>query len=107
MRMMRIRGVRTTNLVAILIGVGLYSSFILIPQFVQEPQITGYGFGASLVVGGLFLLPATLAMLVVGQFATAHARPTFATGTGSTPVTRASITCSSTPRRSGSLRVST
>jgi MFS family permease len=74
MRMMRIRGVWTTNLVAVLIGVGLYSSFILIPQFVQEPQGTGYGFGASLVAGGLFLLPATLTMLVVGQFAGAIER---------------------------------
>ena len=47
----------------------MYSSFILLPQFVQEPASTGYGFGASATVAGLFLLPATVAITVVGQFA--------------------------------------
>ncbi len=69
MRMMAIRGVWTTNTVAFLIGVGMYSSFILLPEFVQEPVSTGYGFGASATVAGLFLLPATLAITVVGQMA--------------------------------------
>ncbi len=69
MRMMAIRGVWTTNTVAFLIGVGMYSSFILIPEFVQEPGSTGYGFGASATAAGLFLLPATIAITVVGQMA--------------------------------------
>jgi MFS family permease len=69
MRMMAIRGVWTTNTVAFLIGVGMYSSFILIPEFVQEPASTGYGFDASVTVAGLFLLPATIAIVVVGQMA--------------------------------------
>jgi len=69
MRMMAIRGVWTTNTVAFLIGVGMYSSFILIPEFVQEPTSTGYGFGASATAAGLFLLPATIAITVVGQMA--------------------------------------
>lgn len=69
MRMMRIRGVWTTNLVAVLVGVGMYSSFILLPQFVQEPRSTGYGLGASVVAAGIFLLPSTLAMVLVGQVA--------------------------------------
>jgi EmrB/QacA subfamily drug resistance transporter len=68
MRMMRIRGVWTTNVVALMVGVGLYTAFILIPQFVQEPMSTGYGFGSSVTAAGLFLLPSTIAMLVVGQF---------------------------------------
>jgi EmrB/QacA subfamily drug resistance transporter len=74
MRMMRIKGVWTTNLVALMVGVGLYTSFILIPQFVQEPTSTGYGFGSSVTAAGLFLLPTTIAMLVVGQFAGAIER---------------------------------
>ena len=41
MRMMAIRGVWTTNTVAFLIGVGMYSSFVLLPEFVQEPASTG------------------------------------------------------------------
>ena len=69
MRMMAIRGVWTTNAVAFLIGVGMYSSFILLPELVQEPASTGYGFGASVTTAGLFLLPATIAMVVVGQMA--------------------------------------
>jgi EmrB/QacA subfamily drug resistance transporter len=68
MRMMAIRGVWTTNTVAFLIGVGMYSSFVLLPELVQEPTSAG-GFGASVTVAGLFLLPATIAIVVVGQMA--------------------------------------
>jgi EmrB/QacA subfamily drug resistance transporter len=68
MRMMRIRGVWTTNLVAVLVGVGMYSAFILLPQFVQEPKSTGYGFGSSVIASGLFLLPSTVMMVLIGQF---------------------------------------
>src|SRR4051812_25151906 len=68
MRMMAIRGVWTTNTVAFLIGVGMYSSFVLLPELVQEPTSSG-GFGASVTVAGLFLLPATIAIVVVGQMA--------------------------------------
>jgi EmrB/QacA subfamily drug resistance transporter len=66
MRMMRIRGVWTTNTVALLLGFGMYSSFILVPEFVETPQRVGYGFGASVTEAGLFLVPATIAILVVG-----------------------------------------
>jgi EmrB/QacA subfamily drug resistance transporter len=66
MQMMRIRGVWTTNTVAALLGFGMYSSFILIPDFVETPRHVGYGFGASVTEAGLFLLPATVAMLIFG-----------------------------------------
>jgi EmrB/QacA subfamily drug resistance transporter len=66
MRMMRIRGVWTTNVVAALLGVGMYSSFILLPLFVEEPKSTGYGFGASVTGAGMFMLPSTMMMLLVG-----------------------------------------
>ena len=68
MAMMRIHGVWTTNVVAFLVGVGMYSSFILLPQFVQEPKSTGYGFGVSVVASGLVLLPSTVMLVLVGQF---------------------------------------
>ena len=67
MRMMRIRGVWTTNAVALLLGFGMYSSFILLPQFVETPTRAGYGFGASVTQAGLFLVPTTVAMLVLGS----------------------------------------
>jgi EmrB/QacA subfamily drug resistance transporter len=66
MRMMRIRGVWTTNTVAAFLGFGMYSSFILIPDFVETPERVGYGFGASVTEAGLFLLPTTVAMLLFG-----------------------------------------
>lgn len=67
MKMMRIKGVWTTNLVGFLVGVGMYASFLLIPEFVQEPTSTGYGFGAAVTASGLFLLPATFMQVAVGQ----------------------------------------
>jgi MFS family permease len=67
MRMMRIRGVWTTNVVAFLLGFGMYASFILVPQFVETPSGHGYGFAATVTEAGLFLLPATAAMLVAGS----------------------------------------
>lgn len=65
MKMMRIRGVWTTNAVAFLLGFGMYASFILVPEFV-ETNGQNYGFSANVTHAGLFLLPATVAMLVVG-----------------------------------------
>jgi EmrB/QacA subfamily drug resistance transporter len=67
MHMMRIRGVWTTNLVALLLGFGMYASFILLPQFVETPGRAGYGFGSSVTQAGLFLVPTTVAMLILGS----------------------------------------
>jgi EmrB/QacA subfamily drug resistance transporter len=69
MKMMRIRGVWTVNAAAFLIGAGMYSSFVLIPEFVSEPANSGYGFGASVSQAGLFLAPSTLGMLLMGPVA--------------------------------------
>jgi EmrB/QacA subfamily drug resistance transporter len=74
MAMMRIRGVWTTNLVAFLLGAGMYASFLLYPQFAQLPRRTGFGFGASVVVAGLYLLPAALLMSTLGTLAGRVAR---------------------------------
>lgn len=67
LQMMRVRGVWTTNLVAVFVGVGMFAAFALIPQFVQEPKATGYGFDASISEAGLYLLPMTSMLLVVGS----------------------------------------
>lgn len=74
MGMMRIRGIWTTNLVGFLLGAGMYSSFIVFPQFVQLPKSTGFGFGASVVQSGLYLLPSTFGMVAVGFAAGVIAR---------------------------------
>jgi EmrB/QacA subfamily drug resistance transporter len=74
MAMMRIRGVWTTNLVAFLLGAGMYASFLIYPQFAQLPKSTGFGFGASVVVAGLYLLPSAMLMSLMGTFAGRLAR---------------------------------
>jgi EmrB/QacA subfamily drug resistance transporter len=74
MKMMRLPAVWTNNLVALLIGVGLYAMFAFLPAFVQTPRAAGYGFGASITVGGLMLLPSGVTMFVTGMFAGALTR---------------------------------
>jgi EmrB/QacA subfamily drug resistance transporter len=68
MTMMRQKGVWTNNLVALLIGVGMYATFAFLPEFVQTPSAAGYGFGASITKSGLMLLPSTVTMFVTGMF---------------------------------------
>ena len=74
MAMMRIRGVWTTNLAAFLLGGGMYASFIIFPEFAQLPKSTGFGFGASVVVSSLYLVPSAFTMAIVGAAAGPIAR---------------------------------
>jgi MFS family permease len=69
MGVMAIRGVWTTNLLAVAIGASMFIAFILIPQFAQAPSSGGYGFDASVTGAGAFLVPLSLVMLVVGAYA--------------------------------------
>jgi MFS family permease len=52
----------------------MYSSFIVFPQFAQLPTSTGFGFGASVVASGQYLLPSALAMGLLGTAAGRVAR---------------------------------
>jgi MFS family permease len=74
MKMMRRTAVWTNNLVALLIGVGMYATFAFLPEFVQTPSVAGYGFGASITRSGLMLLPSAITMFIVGIFAGRLAR---------------------------------
>ncbi|MHB1468886.1 MAG: MFS transporter [Solirubrobacteraceae bacterium] len=67
MKMMRLRGIWTTNLAAFLLGGGMYTSFLIFPEFAELPNHIGYG--ASILDGGLYLLPMALTMAAVGSFA--------------------------------------
>jgi EmrB/QacA subfamily drug resistance transporter len=69
MKMMRLPVVWTNNLVALLIGIGLYAMFAFLPQFIQTPSAAGYGFGASITRAGLMLLPSGVTMFAAGLFA--------------------------------------
>ena len=55
-----------TNLTTMLVGFGMFGSFILIPMLAQAPVSTGYGFGVDATTAGLLLLPGSLGMLAFG-----------------------------------------
>src|SRR4051812_33780179 len=58
-----------TNVATLLVGFGMFGSFILIPQLAEAPKSTGYGFGLDATGAGLLMLPGALMMLVAGPFA--------------------------------------
>ena len=55
-----------TNIATLLVGFGMFGSFILIPMLAQAPVSTGYGFGLDATRAGLLLLPGSLGMLAFG-----------------------------------------
>jgi EmrB/QacA subfamily drug resistance transporter len=69
MRMMSHRPVLLTNATALIAGFAMFGSFVLVPQFVSTPETSGYGFGASPTVAGLYLVPASVMMLFAGPVA--------------------------------------
>ncbi|MBF4998969.1 MFS transporter [Nocardia sp. BSTN01] len=67
MRTMRIPAVWTTNLVAVLTGAGMYAMMTFLPQLLQTPKsVAGYGLSASITQSGLYMLPMSVAMFVIG-----------------------------------------
>jgi MFS family permease len=69
MRMMRIRAVWMTNAASLVLGFGMFASFVLVPEFVELPTRTGFGFGASVTQAGIYMLPSTTGMLLAGPVA--------------------------------------
>ncbi len=69
MHTMAINTVWRTNLAATLFGFGMFAAFATIPQFVEQPRSTGYGYGASVVGAGLYLMPAAVTMALIGPLA--------------------------------------
>jgi EmrB/QacA subfamily drug resistance transporter len=69
LEVLRGRAVATTNLTGLLVGFAMFSSFLLIPQFAQAPESTGYGFGDTVTQAGVLLVPAALAQLLAGPLA--------------------------------------
>jgi MFS family permease len=63
------RPVLLTDLASILIGFSMFGSILGTSSYVQAPAATGYGFGSSVAVAGLTLLPSGLAMLVLAPVA--------------------------------------
>ncbi|HEX4190506.1 MAG TPA: MFS transporter [Marmoricola sp.] len=74
MTMMRLPAVWTTNLVALLVGFGMYAAFGFLPEFSQTANVHGYGFDASITKSGLILLPSSVAMFFLGLYSAPAAR---------------------------------
>lgn len=55
-----------TNIATLLVGFGMFGSYILIPTLAEADPSTGYGFGVGATRAGLLLLPGSLAMLFLG-----------------------------------------
>lgn len=73
-RLLRHRSVLTAAVTGLLAGVGMYLLFSLVTRFVQTPPETGYGFGSSVVVAGLVLLPFSLTSVLASRIAPMIAR---------------------------------
>jgi EmrB/QacA subfamily drug resistance transporter len=69
MRLLKIRGVWTANIVALIFGFAMFGTFVLVPTLLQLPAQTGYGFGKTVSEAGLFLLPTVVMMVIFGPLA--------------------------------------
>lgn len=76
LRLLRLRPVLTADVTALLAGIGAYLLIGSVVRLVQTPTGTGYGFGASVTVAGLVLLPFSGMSVAASRVAPALARRT-------------------------------
>ena len=69
LRLARGRSTSIAHVTALLAGFANYLLLASAPRLAQTPESTGYGFGTSIVVAGLVLLPFSLASMVAGRLA--------------------------------------
>jgi EmrB/QacA subfamily drug resistance transporter len=69
LEVLRKPSVAATNLTGFLVGLAMFASFLIFPQFAQAPESTGYGFGLTVTAAGLVMMPTALAQLAAGPFA--------------------------------------
>lgn len=67
LRLLRERSLLVVNASALLTGVGIYLVLTLVTRFVQAPPAAGYGFGSSVLVAGLVLLPFSVASITASR----------------------------------------
>jgi predicted MFS family arabinose efflux permease len=67
LRLLRHRGVLAANATGLLVSIGFYPLMSLVVRYVQTPAVTGYGFGAPVVIAGLMLTPFSLASFAAGR----------------------------------------
>jgi EmrB/QacA subfamily drug resistance transporter len=64
--LMRLRGVWTANVVAFVAGFGTFAALGFLPQLLQTPVESGYGFGDTISQSGWVLLPSSATAFVMG-----------------------------------------
>ncbi|WP_051267540.1 MFS transporter [Nakamurella lactea] len=64
--MLKRPAVRSVNLVTFLLGFVMFGVYAYVPQFLQAPRSTGYGFGASVTMSGLVMAPMAACVFVGG-----------------------------------------
>lgn len=65
--------VLVTNIATLLVGFGMFGSFLAVPTLAQLPTETGIGFGLDATGAGLLLLPSSIVMLLAGPLSGALA----------------------------------
>ncbi|GAB3581193.1 MFS transporter [Calidifontibacter terrae] len=65
------RPVLFTNLAAVLVGFGMMSQIIVVPQLLEMPEMTGYGLGQSILAAGLWMAPGGLMMMAFAPVSSA------------------------------------
>lgn len=74
LRLVRNRTVLTADVTGLFAGVGMYLLMSLVIRYVQTPRSAGYGFGASVVIAGLVLLPFSVFSVTASKLAPLLAR---------------------------------
>jgi MFS family permease len=67
LRLARDRTAATAHGAALLVGLATYLLLASVPRLAQTPESTGYGFGTSIVVAGLVLLPFSLTSFLASR----------------------------------------
>ncbi|MES0837064.1 MFS transporter [Nocardiopsis umidischolae] len=59
------RQVLLTNTASLVFGFSMFAMSLVVPQLLQLPEATGYGFGQTILVAGLVMAPNGLVMMVM------------------------------------------
>ncbi|MGW9403811.1 MFS transporter [Arthrobacter sp. NPDC055585] len=59
------RPILVVNIAAILVGFSMYANMLVTTQQLQLSRVTGYGFGLSVLVAGLTMIPSGVAMVAI------------------------------------------
>ncbi|GAA2151204.1 MFS transporter [Kitasatospora kazusensis] len=76
LRLLRNPVVLTADVAGLVAGVAIYLLISLVTRFVQTPVTAGYGFGTSIVVTGLILLPFSITSVAASKVVPVLARRT-------------------------------